>query len=79
LQFAPGEDATSLGLTGEEVFSVTGLASASEIPAEVTVRVQQGDNTREFAAVVRIDTPAEAAYFRHGGILQYMLRQLLAT
>jgi len=70
---APAQD---LGLIGDEVFSITGLADAMNagepVPAEVTVRA--GD--REFMARVRIDTPKEAQYFRHGGILQYVLRQL---
>jgi aconitate hydratase len=70
---APAED---LGLHGDEVFSITGLADAMNagepVPAEVFVRA--GD--REFKARVRIDTPKEAEYFRHGGILQYVLRQL---
>jgi aconitate hydratase len=67
--------ASELGLTGEEVFAITGLAepmNAGELPATVTVRA--GD--RVFDARVRIDTPKEADYFRHGGILQYVLRQL---
>jgi aconitate hydratase len=60
---------------------VTGLAGVSEIPHEVTVSVDPGDGgqAREFTATVRIDTPAEAAYFQNGGILQYVLRQLLAA
>ncbi len=65
-----------LGLSGEEVFSITGLADAMNagepIPSEVTVHAGE----REFKARVRIDTPQEAEYFRHGGILQYVLRQL---
>jgi aconitate hydratase len=68
--------AGDLGLTGEEVFSITGLADAMNagepVPSEVLVKA--GD--REFKARVRIDTPQEAEYFRHGGILQYVLRQL---
>jgi aconitate hydratase len=67
----------SLDLTGEEEISITGLAeplNAGELPREVTVRA--GD--RELIARVRIDTPQEAEYFRHGGILPYVLRQLLA-
>ena len=86
LQFSPGESALSLGLTGEEVFSIVGLAHATEIPPEVTVVYshESADGTSEdrggtFSATVRIDTPAEAEYFRHGGILQYVLRQLLST
>jgi aconitate hydratase len=77
LQFASGESAQSLGLTGEETFSITGLAGAEEIPRSLTVRAEGPGGDREFTADVRIDTPAEAAYYRHGGILQYVLRQLL--
>ena len=77
LQFAPGESAQTLGLTGEECFSVVGLAGRDDVPTEVTVRVQRDRGVEEFTARVRIDTPAEAAYYRHGGILQYVLRQLL--
>jgi aconitate hydratase len=72
LQFAAGESASSLGLTGREAFSVSGLAGSGDVPREVTVRA---DDT-ELRATVRIDTPAEAAYYRHGGILQYVLRSL---
>ncbi|MEO8907980.1 MAG: aconitate hydratase AcnA [Microbacteriaceae bacterium] len=85
LQFHSGENAESLGLTGEEVYSVIGLAGVQTIPNEVTVRVEPSDGpagdsaAREFQATVRIDTPAEAAYFQNGGILQYVLRQLLSA
>ncbi|UTT49859.1 aconitate hydratase [Rhodococcus gordoniae] len=72
LQFPEGESAQSLGLTGEEEFTITGLEGGNEIPE--TVHVKAGDT--EFDATVRIDTPAEAEYFRHGGILKYVLRQL---
>ncbi|HEY3686339.1 MAG TPA: aconitate hydratase AcnA [Streptosporangiaceae bacterium] len=78
LQFPQGESAESLGLTGEEEFTITGLAeplNAGELPREV--QVQAGDVS--FTARVRIDTPKEALYFRHGGILQFVLRQLLDT
>jgi aconitate hydratase len=78
LQFTPGESAQSLGLTGKEIYSITGLAGGP-LPHEVTVRAEADDRRREFHATVRIDTPAEAAYFRHGGILQYVLRQLAAS
>ena len=78
LQFAPGEDAASLGLTGEETYSVGGLAGADEVPRTVTVTAAGPGGTREFTATVRIDTPAEAAYYRHGGILPYVLRHLAA-
>ncbi len=80
LQFLPGQSVQSLGLTGEEVFSIIGLttdAASGSLPDQVTVRAAQGDTTTEFAVTVRIDTPAEAAYYRHGGILKYVLRQLL--
>jgi aconitate hydratase A / 2-methylisocitrate dehydratase len=76
LQFQPGDTAESLGLTGEETFSVIGL-EATRIPHEVSVRVENDGRTREFVATVRIDTPVEAAYFQNGGILPYVLRQML--
>ena len=78
LEFIEGQNAQSLGLSGEESFEITGLAGREAPPAAVHVvaRDKQG-RTQEFEALVRIDTPVEAAYYRHGGILQYMLRQLL--
>ena len=79
LQFQPGESAEQLGLTGEETYSVTGLDGADPLPREVTVRAEADGRSLDFTATVRIDTPAEAAYFRHGGILPYVLRQLLGT
>ncbi len=77
LQFQEGDTAESLGLTGEETFSVTGLKGKDRTPETVTVTVTSDAGERSFEAKVRIDTPAEAAYFKHGGILQYVLRQLL--
>ncbi|MHB8220500.1 MAG: aconitate hydratase AcnA [Acidimicrobiales bacterium] len=79
LQYAPGESADSLGLTGHETFSVSGLTALNQgtVPKEVTVRaVADGGDAVEFTARVRIDTPMEAEYYRHGGILPYVLRQL---
>ncbi|HZC73983.1 MAG TPA: aconitate hydratase AcnA [Jatrophihabitans sp.] len=75
LQFPDGESAESLGLTGEETFDITGVEAMNEgsTPRTVTVRA---DDT-EFEARVRIDTPGEAEYYRHGGIMQYVLRSLL--
>ena len=75
LQYLDGENAQSLGLTGEETFTVTGVEALNEgvTPRTVTVTA---DN-REFQARVRIDTPGEAAYYRHGGIMPYVLRSLL--
>ena len=73
LQFLPGESMSSLGLTGEELIDIAGLgALGGGVPKELTVRA--GD--KEFAVRVRIDTPMEAEYYRHGGILTYVLRQL---
>jgi aconitate hydratase len=77
LQFRAGDSAESLGLTGAETYSVTGLAGGDTVPDQVTVRVEDEGEGREFRVDVRIDTPAEAAYYRHGGILQYVLRQML--
>jgi aconitate hydratase len=75
LQFAEGETAESLGLTGEETFSVSGVTALSDgdSPREVTVRADD----KEFQVRLRIDTPGEADYYRHGGIMQYVLRSLL--
>ncbi|HZT85342.1 MAG TPA: aconitate hydratase AcnA [Gaiellaceae bacterium] len=72
LQFMPGENAESLGLTGREEFSITGLEGGEA--DEVSVRA----DGKEFRARLRLDTPREREYFRHGGILQYVLRRLLA-
>jgi aconitate hydratase len=75
LQFMPGKSAASLGLTGHEVFDITGIEelNSGKRPHEVTVRA----DGKEFTAIVRIDTPGEAEYYRHGGIMQYVLRSLL--
>ncbi len=77
LQFPQGQSADSLGLTGEETFSITGITELNEgrIPSTVKVTTDTGV---EFDADVRIDTPGEADYYRNGGILQYVLRQLIA-
>jgi aconitate hydratase len=74
LQYQPGESAASLGLTGEETFDIRGIEQINngDIPNEVTVSA----DGKEFRAVVRIDTPGEADYYRHGGIMQYVLRSL---
>ncbi len=76
LQFKDGDTAQSLGLTGSEVFAITGITelNGGGIPKEV--QVTAGD--KSFKAKVRIDTPGEGDYYRHGGIMQYVLRQLLA-
>jgi aconitate hydratase A / 2-methylisocitrate dehydratase len=80
LQYPQGQDATSLGLDGTEVFSLTGVTALNEgvIPRTVSVRAQRPDGSAvEFEAVLRIDTPGEADYYRNGGILQYVLRSLV--
>ena len=72
LQFPAGASADSVGLTGEEVYSITGLEGsdpAAPFPREVTVRAESDGTGREFTATARIDTPAKAARYRHGGIL----------
>ncbi|WP_343909116.1 aconitate hydratase [Nocardioides aquiterrae] len=74
LQFPQGENAESLGLTGEEEFSITGITELNSGSTPRTVKVKAGDV--EFDAVVRIDTPGEANYYRNGGIMQYVLRNL---
>ncbi len=78
LQFADGETADTLGLTGEETFSITGLDGAAALPSTLQVQATAPDGTtRTFTATVRIDTPVEDVYYHHGGILPYMARQLL--
>jgi aconitate hydratase len=73
LQLAEGDTIESLGLTGEEEYTIDGLAGVDEVPRELTVRA---DDTT-FGVRVRIDTPKEQRYYRHGGILSFVLRQLL--
>jgi len=76
LQYAEGETAESLGLTGEETFDVVGVEAMNDgddVPRTVTVRA----DGQQFQAILRIDTPGEAAYYRHGGIMPYVLRSLL--
>ncbi|HTU04654.1 MAG TPA: aconitate hydratase AcnA, partial [Trebonia sp.] len=77
LQFKPGESAATLGLSGQEVFSIRGIEeiNSGAIPNELVVTA----DGREFTATVRIDTPGEAEYYRHGGIMPYVLRSLRAA
>ncbi len=85
LQFNAEENAAQLGLTGDETFDIIGLQEAimpsdGEFKAgqKITVRARRPDGvTHEFSTTLRIDTPQEALYYQHGGILQYVLRQLL--
>ncbi|MEU0313156.1 aconitate hydratase AcnA [Nocardioides sp. NPDC006273] len=82
LQFPAGQNADSLGLTGEETFSISGITALNEGVTPKTVKVTatapDGGASVEFDAVVRIDTPGEANYYRNGGILQYVLRSLVS-
>jgi aconitate hydratase len=82
LQFQSGQNAASLGLTGRELYSIGGIADGLKPSALLTVRAQEGGNGTarkiEFKALVRIDTPEELVSFKHGGILPYVLRQLVA-
>ena len=82
LQYPAGQNADSLGLDGTETFSVTGITALNEGTTPKTVKVvatKESGETVEFDAVVRIDTPGEADYYRNGGILQYVLRSLVAS
>ena len=77
LEFTPGENRESLGLTGHEIFEIEGVASLAPKKA-ITVRAKSDDGkTKTFAAIARADTPEEVTYYHHGGILQYVLRQML--
>jgi aconitate hydratase len=73
LQYNNGDTAASLGLTGFETFEIVGVAGAAEVPRTLTVKADD----RSFEVTVRIDTPGEQGYYRHGGIMQYVLRSLL--
>jgi aconitate hydratase len=81
LQFPEGQDRESLGLTGDEEFTITGITALNdgETPRTVKVQAGSGDQAVEFDARVRIDTPGEANYYRNGGIMQYVLRSLRGT
>jgi aconitate hydratase len=73
LQFDEGANAASLGLTGQETFTIEGIAGGGDVPRRLTVRADD----KTFEVTVRIDTPGEQAYYRNGGIMQYVLRSLL--
>jgi aconitate hydratase A / 2-methylisocitrate dehydratase len=77
LEFKPGEHRESLGLTGHEVFEIEGVATLSP-RKDATVHAKSADGkVKTFKATIRVDTPEEVSYYRHGGILQYVLRQML--
>ena len=75
LQFLDGQNAKSLGLTGSETFEISGLTELNNGQTPKTLKVKAGNIS--FEAKLRIDTPGEADYYRHGGIMQYVLRSLL--
>jgi aconitate hydratase len=78
LQFRPGEGWKTLGLDGTEVFDIIGISEGLKPRKELTVRARKADgSTVEFKVIARLDTPIEVEYYRHGGILQYVLRKLL--
>ena len=76
LEFFGGDDAASLGLTGREVFDIEGVETLAA-KKKLTVRAKSDGGEKTFQVIARVDTPEEAAYYRHGGILQYVLRQML--
>jgi aconitate hydratase len=78
LQFKDGQNAASLDITGEETFDIEGIAEGLSPLQDVTVRTRQNGQAREFKATLRIDTPKEIEYYRHGGIMPYVLRQILS-
>jgi aconitate hydratase len=77
LQFKDGENRTSLGLSGREVFSISGLASGLKPRQMLTVRAAENGSVKEFEVLARIDTPEDVEYIRHGGVLPYVLREML--
>ena len=78
MEFLPGENLHSLGLTGLEIFDIEGLAQTFEPRKKMKVRARKADGKEfSFTAVARVDTPFEVAYYQHGGILRYVLRQML--
>jgi aconitate hydratase len=77
LQFQAGENRQTLGLSGEEIYSIDGIAKNLTAGKLLACRAQGPAGTKIFTAICRIDTPVELAYYRHGGILRYVLRELL--
>jgi aconitate hydratase len=77
LQFQSGENAHTLKLTGEEIYSIKGIEEGLKPKKELTVDVNDAAGTKSFKVITRIDTPEELAYYQNGGILPYVLRQLI--
>jgi len=78
LQFLEGTTAESLGLDGSEKFSITGLSDSIKPGQEVRLEIEKNGQSRSVPVKLRIDTPIEIDYYRHGGILPFVLRQLLS-
>jgi aconitate hydratase len=77
LEFKAGENRETLGLSGHEIFEIEGVSSLAP-KKTVTVRAKSADGkVKTFSAIARADTPEEVSYYHHGGILQYVLRQML--
>jgi aconitate hydratase A / 2-methylisocitrate dehydratase len=79
LQFKPGESRETLGLTGHEQYSIEGIAAGLKPGQKLKVRAEENGKVREFEVVARVDTPEEVEYIKHGGILPYVLRELIAA
>jgi aconitate hydratase len=77
LEFLPGQNRASLGLTGREIYSITGLRAGLKQRQRLKVRAEEGAAAKDFEVIARVDTPEEVEYIRHGGILPYVLRDLL--
>ncbi len=77
LEFKPGENRDTLGLTGQETFEITGVSALSpRIDIHVAAKSDDG-NAKQFSVMARVDTPEEVAYYQNGGILTYVLRQMI--
>ena len=76
LEFLPGQSRKTLGLTGREVYSISGLEAGLKRHQRLTVRAEERGQAKQFEVVARVDTPEEVEYIRHGGILPFVLREL---
>lgn len=79
LEFETGINSQALGLTGEEIFGIEGVADNLALGKKLTVSAKNNQETKKFTVTCRIDTPAELSYYQHGGILHYVLRSLLKS
>jgi len=77
LEFVDGQNAASLGLTGRESYSIVGLETGLKPRQRLRVRADENGTAKEFEVLARIDTPEDVEYIRHGGVLPYVLRELL--